>query len=740
MKSLLIMDGLARLCLLLPVYLTGRSLGSIVGCLVIGLLGWLWFSVLLARACGDQMQSGNTHAENGQKQERDFFARIGSLCGGGCAWIVYLIGFFYFLAHTAVFMNLCAELAGTYLLPDVPVPVLAVLPLAAGLYLAYSGIEVRGRVSELLTPFLLVLFLVMVSVAAYGLRLQPGEEMQLRADNRLMTGSYEVFASLGGMFLPILTAFLSQAEGHDGKRTPDVGKILRRAACWSLIPAGILLFLTAASFGTRGMMAFKFPQIRVMSNVTVPGGFIQRWDVFFLALLLFSLAITVGSGFWYMNLILERLWKEVKEQRYVFAEARRREAEQSAMRTNSSEWETEIAAELTGLEIDERMREDCWEEEIRKAYAGKERADSLDYGLYLLQGIAVFVAFCAAGGFLNAETAISYYRALNLYLLTPVMFLFYFILYFRGRQKKKELTALLLFICLILTGCTAKELEDRMFPMALEMRVEGEEIAMTYAWNGENASGSGGGEKTDAGDDEEESGTEQAESSFGTEPESSDSDKNAEIENGDPETEYDMGEGSGGQSAEHNADGGTGEMEGKRTAEMNDDASERRLEREMEYGNQEMQGRITGGTIIKSMEAGGTEQGTEPEISREPEEQGNLTVFRGRTLAEIQKQVEAYSDRYMDYSHVKALILDERLEQYPELEQEIYEWLTGDPAFAASLIIYPAQKSGLSLEKVDRRSDGETGIYLENLYQNNRTVRESAATLGEMAAKYYENQ
>lgn len=671
MKSLLIMDGLARLCLLLPVYLTGRSLGSIVGCLAVGLLGWLWFSVLLARACQEQTGAGiDTGNLSG-----DFFIRIGCLCGKGCAWIVYLIGFFYFLAHTAVFMNLCAELAGTYLLPDVPIPVLVVLPLMAGLYLAYSGIEVRGRVSELLTPLLLFLFLVMVSVGAYGLKLQPGEEMLLRADHRLMSGSYEVFASLGGMFLPILAAFLGQTGKNGEKEGPEIGKIIRRAACWRLIPAGILLFLTVASFGTRGMMAFKFPQIRVMSNVTVPGGFIQRWDVFFLAILLFSLAITVGSGFWYMNLILERLWKEVKEQRYVFAEIERRETERAALMTDSSEWEEEIAAELTGLEIEERMREDCWEEEIRKAYNGKEQEESLNYGLYLLQGIAIFVAFCAAGGFLNAETAISYYRALNLYLLTPVMFLFYFILYFRGRQKKAEMAALLLLLCLILTGCTAKELEDRMFPMALEIRAEGDGIAMTYAWNGESASGSGGGEKADAANQEEESETEQTENGFETEPES-----------------------------------------------------------------QEAQGRITGGTIIKSMEAEGMEQEEESEMNREPEEQGNLTVFRGRTLAEIQKQVEAYSDRYMDYSHVKALILDEKLEQYPELEQEIYEWLTGDPAFAASLIIYPAEKSGLSLEKVDRRSDGETGTYLENLYQNNRTIREAATTLGEMTAKYYEKR
>ena len=125
-------------------------------------------------------------------------------------------------------------------------------------------------------------------------------------------------------------------------------------------------------------------------------------------------------------------------------------------------------------------------------------------------------------------------------------------------------------------------------------------------------------------------------------------------------------------------------------------------------------------------------------IDYEPQEEGNLTIFRADNLSQIQKQVEEYGDRYIDYSHVKAIIWDEKLEQYPTLEQEIYEWLAAEPAFAANLLIYPARESGLTLEQVDERSDGEIGVYLENLYRNNKRLRESAVTLGKMTARYYD--
>ena len=886
MKSLLIMDWLAKLCLLLPIFLTGRSLGTMVGCLVIGLLAWLWFSVLLARAA---------------KDHEDFFDTVSRLGGRGSAWLVYLIGLLYFLSHTAVCMSFCADLAQTYMLPEVPLPALVILPLIAGLYLAYSGIEVRGRVSELLVPILLFFFLFMAAAAVPGMNLPENGQTLLKADRRLWAGGYEVFAAVGGMFLPVLAAYLPDKER-------DFGRSIRRAACWSVIPAGILLFITAGSFGTEGMLVFRFPGIRVMSNVAVPGGFVQRWDILFLSLLLFSLAVSVASGFWYLNTIAERLWSEAASYLLAYREYReqtgleiwagtritRKKTERgfglepgnsrgigtepampgqpaivSAAIENANglalyKWQQELAEEIG---VGDAGKNEVWEEKdqdtdetgekerlsadrVRMSGTAKDRTENLQSqaqknsgtenpasfrSLFILQGTLAFIVFCAAGGFRSAESAIIYYRAYNLYILTPVMFVVYLMLYFRGKQdvikhRTVKTATLCLLLCFLLTGCTARELEDRMFPMALEIRVDDGIPTMIYAWNGESDSGSGGGGRSrelesESGSeqksgDESESETEQGlgsgleqksgnesenetgkelkseleqkygdESGNGTRQEEGKAEQETEFEKGaESGTKQEAGKRTGSESgseagteSEERAGSESGDRTGTKSEKRTESKSSNRTETEsgeqtgkesdykteaesaadtkVEEGNEawkeslaeeEESGSRSGyrseyesGDSTQSCFGSGNTDSTEnaeeaASIDYEPQEEGNLTIFRADNLAKIQKQVEEYGDRYIDYSHVKAIIWDEKLEQYPTLEQEIYEWLAAEPAFAANLIIYPAQESGLTLEEVDERSDGEIGVYLENLYRNNQRLRESAVTLGKMTSRYYD--
>ena len=647
MKSFLILDWLARLCLMLPVCLAGRSLGTMVGCLAAGFLFWVIFAGLIVRVSED---------------EHDFFELLSRRIGTVGAWLVYIAGLFYFLVYTTVCINLCANLASVYLLPEVPLPVLAALPLAAGLYLAAGTVEIQGRLSELTVPVVLVLFLFMAALDAAGMNLVPGVEHRLLPDKRLAAGSYEVFACMGGMFLPVLLPCLSAKRNTVG--------LLRRAAAWSILPAGILLFITASSFGTAGMFQFEFPTVRVMSNVTVPGGFIQRWDVFFLMLLLFSLAFSVGSSLWALNEVTGRLWQEAAGLKWKIMLETGEKKWQTVSETEKQKWweregiaggwQEELAGELTEFQK-ERISAD----------------DNLPAVLWVIRGLIIFVIFWGAAGFRSPEAAINYYRAFNLYLLTPFMIFVYILLYFRGcRRKTKKAGMLFGILCILLTGCTARELEDRIFPMALELRMEGEQLVMIYAWNGEEASGSGGGGK---GQEEEE--TEEKEKTEGKE----------------------------------------------QTQEMEDSKKGKRKEEKTTDSGTDGQG----GNETE------TGDGTGFSLQAEPVEQGNLTIFRGSTLSGILQQVEEYSDRYMDYSHVKAVILDETLEEYPELEREVYEWFAREPAFAASLIIYPAQESGLSLVQADERSDGKIGDYLENLYENNRKLQGIAVTLGKKTSDLF---
>ena len=60
-----------------------------------------------------------------------------------------------------------------------------------------------------------------------------------------------------------------------------------------------------------------------------------------------------------------------------------------------------------------------------------------------------------------------------------------------------------------------------------------------------------------------------------------------------------------------------------------------------------------------------------------------LTSLEGDSLEDVLGKVEGYGEKYMDYSHVKAIILDEGLLEKKERREELLTWLANDPAFSA---------------------------------------------------------
>lgn len=589
-KYLLFMEWTAKTCVLLPICLEKKTLGSVILCLILGISFWAVIMNVLYR----WIRPGET-----------LYTAVSRGFGSWAARVLYGIGYLYFLAQSAVFLNLTAELAGLYLLPEVSLPLLCLLPLVCGIYLGSSGIEVRGRFCEVTGPVVLALMVLAVILSGFGIDAYTQEETLVRVKDGLALGTFEVFACLGGMFVPLAGSMCrtsgnvchsAETEGKSAgarcKGNVHVRKAICRAGVMAGILGGSLCAITVASYGKNGAAAIDFPAVRVMSNVKIPGNFLQRWEILFLALLLTVMLVTVAGSFWYMREILLQL-----------LEARQR----------------------------------------------------LAYGIW---GGSIVLSYLMAAGFLSAFTALCYYRAWNMQIVVPIMLLGYSLLGIQSRVKVRKskqeekgilakgfkqagkVLALVLVAAAVsfyLSGCTAREPEERLFPMALEISVVESgantdqsmaakteagksRIAVTYAWN--------------------------------------------------------QGMGSNSASSKTNDE---------------DPAMERDL----------------------------------------------LSSFSGPTLMDVRKQVTAFSERYVDYSHVKAIILDENLSSVPEQEAEVIQWFAGEPAFASGLIVYPRQASGLTLKQAAANSSGEIGIYLEQLYKNNEEYRKSSTTLGRIIAEYF---
>lgn len=550
-KYLLILEWIARLCILLPVCLQGKSTGSQVICIAAGLVLWCLVWKMISR----WIRPGES-----------FFDALSRVGGTALTVMVSFVGLVYFVAYAAVFLYLCGQLASLYLLPEVPLIVLFVLPLAAGVYLSAGSLEVRARFCEVTGPVVIGLILLLIFLSAFGMEAYQSETTLVSLEDAIGRGSWEVFACMGGMFLPVLAGYA---------KSDKLPRKIQRAGIFSMVAAGSLCFITAASFGKNGMEAFSFPAVRVMSNVRVPGGFMQRWDIVFLFLLLFSLIVTVAGAFWYMRIFWERLWA-ISVETY----ARKKQGEQELTQEGA----------VVGAGVRNR-------------------------GLYGGWAVLLALVFLAAAGFNGELAAVCYYRAFLMQFLIPGLFIFYIAAGFVRRRKLGDSVALrfrpraviaptllILFFAAAfwLAGCTAHEPEERIFPMALQIGMNGDLLDIEYAFN-----------------DEE------------------------------------------------------------------------------------------------------------------------LVGFEAGTLEEILQQAEDYSERRMDYSHVKALLLDESLKSCPEQEEEVMQWFAGEPAFASGLIVYRPQEVDMTLEEAAERADGEIGTFLEQLYENNAVYREKSTTLGKVIAGYY---
>ena len=298
LQTLLITDWLGKVVLLLPASFQGASAWTILAGTVVGFALSELFLCLTA------------HAANGQKTI--FFTYVKERLCNWAALLLYLIYGVYFLCHAAIMLYLCGRIGGTYLLPEASGPLMIALPAIVGYYLARGGMEVRGRVSELLAFLIWWAFLLLLLFALPGVRpdhLSDGGGIDARG---VMSFSGIVFASFGG--IGALPLAFPQVVAECGKE--ERPKSLKGAGGKALAMVALVLVITFligyGLFGQEGMARLEWPVITVMSSTNLQGVFLLRWDVLLVGLLLFAMILSVGTGIYYVSVAGETLGMKQK--------------------------------------------------------------------------------------------------------------------------------------------------------------------------------------------------------------------------------------------------------------------------------------------------------------------------------------------------------------------------------------------------------------------------------------------
>lgn len=206
-----------------------------------------------------------------------------------------------------------AELAAAYLTAGVPQELCALFLLAAAGFGVSGEVQRRGRLAEALYPWILTGIVVLLVLTIPQMHVSSFDHAwkTVRAVETVDNGAIfqqNVWRTLeNGTPLALLPFLLAHVQKeHKSVILPVIQSVWKTGF---LVLAGSMALLGV--FGERGTAAARDPLLLLMAGTSLPGGFLERFDILWMAFLLMGLLFTLGSLLFYVSLVGEKtgLWK-----------------------------------------------------------------------------------------------------------------------------------------------------------------------------------------------------------------------------------------------------------------------------------------------------------------------------------------------------------------------------------------------------------------------------------------------
>lgn len=329
-------------------------------------------------------------------------------CGKICGYVLWGGYFLYFILMASYTAYLFSTLMLNGLVENVSFYLVLLLILLLAFYGMAGGIEGRARVYEMLFWFLMIPLFLMLFAACREVKPAYWSPVFVADGKEMLNGSYYVFFCYS---MVSIVLFLKEYVSDDKKHISAAEK-----AVW--FSGGVfaaLYLILIGLFGVEALAQMKFPAVTMMSRVEVTGGFLKRTDAFMFSIWFFTLYAMLNSMVFYSG---------------------------------------NLAAKVI---------RDCG-----GYLEGKKRM--LPYLILLLLVYGVTVLFYRNQQFLDCVTFLLWKIGTPFVVGVPVL------LFLTGERKKhnKKVRVLVLvcflFGCLFLQGCNVAELEDKTFPVLLNIR------------------------------------------------------------------------------------------------------------------------------------------------------------------------------------------------------------------------------------------------------------------------------
>ena len=329
-------------------------------------------------------------------------------CGKVCGYVLWGGYFLYFILMASYTAYLFSTLMLNGLVENVSFYLVLMLILLLAFYGMAGGIEGRARVYEILFWFLMIPLFLMLFAACREVKPAYWSPVFMADGKEVLSGSYYV------LFCYSMVSIVLFLKEYVADRKKCVGAA-EKAVWFSGGVFAALYLILIGLFGVEALAQMKFPAVTMMSRVQVTGGFLKRTDAFMFSIWFFTLYAMLNSMVFYSGNLTEKVIR------------------------------------------------DCG-----GYLEGKKRM--LPYLILLLLVYGVTVLFYRNQQFLDCVTFLLWKIGTPFVVGVPVL------LCLTGERKKhkKKVRVLVLvcflFGCLFLQGCNVAELEDKAFPVLLNIR------------------------------------------------------------------------------------------------------------------------------------------------------------------------------------------------------------------------------------------------------------------------------
>lgn len=234
-----------------------------------------------------------------------------SAFGGLIKWLVSFIYGSFLILTGGFLLEKISQISNIYLLADVDKDLVKILILLVALLGMGSDIQKRGRMGEASFTWIFWGFVLLLILAASHMKVPDGSRMPEIDGSSLLIYSYRFFAV--GSIVSILPLAFTKTEGR-GNQMWELGK------SWLLLMLLVVStsLILLGTYGYPGVKTMELPVLNLMSGTSLPGGFLDRFDIIWMGLLLFALLFSLGSLLFYsVRLLLPRNGMDKEKERCI---------------------------------------------------------------------------------------------------------------------------------------------------------------------------------------------------------------------------------------------------------------------------------------------------------------------------------------------------------------------------------------------------------------------------------------